>query len=261
MRKSRRDLIGCPDFHRTLAMSRRGFLRAGALGLTGLTLSQLLRIEAGAAEPKRQNSVIILWMRGGPAQHETWDPKPDAPAEYRGEFGAIRTAVPGIQLCEYLPLSAKVMGKWSIVRSLHHADAGHSSGDQICFTGYPAGTNPDLNVYPSCGSVVARQLQEQDPSLPAYVMVPRMVPGTDAAYLGRKYRPFETNADPATPGKFVVPNVSPAEGISVDRLHDRRALLEGLDRTRRDADGGGQLEAADKFRQRAWDLLTSSKAR
>src|SRR2546423_9396645 len=125
MRESRRrDLIGCPDFHRTLAMSRRGFLRAGALGIGGLTLAQLLRLEARAAEtpgarPKRQNSVIILWMRGGPAQHETWDPKPDAPVEYRGEFGHISTTVPGIILNEYLPLSARIMDKWSIIRSLH----------------------------------------------------------------------------------------------------------------------------------------------
>jgi hypothetical protein len=268
MTASRDERIGCPEFRRLLRSaqpSRRGLLQAGVLGAAGLTLSQLLRIEARAAEsgktPKRHSSVIILWMRGGPAQHETWDPKPEAPSEYRGEFGAIRTAVPGILLCEYLPLSAKVMHKWSIVRSLHHADAGHSSGDQVCFTGYPAGSNPEENVYPSCGSVVARQLQEQDPSLPAYVMVPRMVPGTDAAYLGRKYRPFETIADPAGSGKFSVPNISPPESISVDRLHDRRALLEGLDRMRRDADAGGQLEAADKFRQRAWDLLTSDKAR
>src|SRR5437764_14386634 len=197
MRESRRrDLCGCPDFHRTLAMSRRGFLRAGALGISGLTLSQLLRLEARAAEtpgapaPKRQTSVIILWMRGGPAQHETWDPKPDAPLEYRGEFGAIRTAVPGIQLCEYLPLSAKVMDKWSIVRSLHHADAGHSSGDQICFTGYPAGQNPEENVYPSCGSIVSRQLGHLNPHLPSYVMIPRLLPGAGAGYLGVAHKPF-----------------------------------------------------------------------
>src|SRR3954452_21209633 len=102
---SRPERIGCPDFHRSLGVSRRGFLHAGAMGLAGLTLPQLLRAQAaspgGAADAKRKNSLIILWMRGGPPQHETWDPKPDAPAEYRGEFGHIRTAVPGIKLCEY----------------------------------------------------------------------------------------------------------------------------------------------------------------
>src|SRR3954467_2427893 len=114
---SRQSRLGCPGFHQALradALSRRGLLKAGVISIAGLTLSKLLRAEATrpplAPSPRPKNSVIILWMRGGPAQHETWDPKPDAPAEYRGEFGAIRTAVPGIQLCEYLPLSAKVMG-------------------------------------------------------------------------------------------------------------------------------------------------------
>src|SRR5438270_3573 len=107
MRETRRELIGCPDFHRSLALSRRGLLQAGVLATAGLSLSQLLRLEARAAESsasgttKRKNSVIILWMRGGPAQHETWDPKPDAPAEYRGEFSHIATKVLGIILNEY----------------------------------------------------------------------------------------------------------------------------------------------------------------
>src|SRR5215211_1731859 len=104
---TRRERIGCPDFHRTLGVSRRGFLHAGALAMTGLTLPQLLRAEAASppGSAKRKNSVIILWMRGGPPQHETWDPKPDAPAEYRGEFGHIGTKVSGIILNEFLPLS------------------------------------------------------------------------------------------------------------------------------------------------------------
>src|SRR5437867_3214037 len=159
--------LGCPEFRRLLAMERRSFLKAGVLGLAGLSLGELLRFEAlASAQGKsnnREQSVIILWMRGGPSQHETWDPKPDAPIEYRGEFGAISTSVPGIQICDLLPLSAKIMHKWSIVRSLYHNDAGHSTGDQICFTGYPSA--PDLpaegpgNIMPSCGSIVAKQLQ------------------------------------------------------------------------------------------------------
>src|SRR5262245_18693059 len=113
--------------------SRRAFLRAGMLGATGLCLTDLLRLEAAPAKQTRQPSVIIMWMRGGPSHLDTWDPKPDAPAEYRGEFGTVGTRVPGVRLCDLLPLSARVMEKWSIVRSLHHDDAGHSSGDQICF--------------------------------------------------------------------------------------------------------------------------------
>src|SRR5439155_12715735 len=119
--------------------------------------------------------------------------------------------------------------------------AGHSTGDQICFTGYPANPgSPDENVYPSCGSIVAKQLGSQNPRLPAYVMIPRMVPGTGAAYLGVANKPFETNADPASPGPFRVPNFSLPEGLPLDKLGDRRGLLAGFDRLQRDVDAAGQ---------------------
>src|SRR4051812_8286647 len=187
--------VGCADFRRTLHAGRRSFLKAGVLGAAGLSLANLLRHEARAADRPaaasgRKPSVIILWMRGGPSHFETWDPKPDAPADYRGEFGVTPTNVAGIQLCDYLPMCARIMDKWSIVRSLYHTDAGHSSGDQICFTGYPAGPNPDENVYPSCGSIVSKQLGHLTPDLPAYVMIPRNVPGTGHAYLGVAHKAF-----------------------------------------------------------------------
>src|SRR5262245_54831404 len=199
--------LGCAEFRRQLRLSRRGFLKAGVLGATGLTLADLLRHEAQAAgrdTASRKPSVIILWMRGGPSHIDMWDPKPDAPAEYRGEFGVKPTNVPGILLSDMLPLCGRVMDKWSIVRSLHHHDAGHSSGDQICFTGYPAGPNPDDNVYPSCGSIVSKQLGHLTPELPAYVMVPRMVPGTGPAYLGVAHKPFETKIGTASCRERVV---------------------------------------------------------
>lgn len=259
---------GCADFRQSLAFNRRSFVRAGVLGAAGLSLSQLLRVEAAAAPGRssptrggRLPSVIILWMRGGPSHIDMWDPKPDAPADYRGEFGTMNTNVSGIQLTDMLPQSAQIMDRWSIVRSLHHADAGHSSGDQICFTGYPSGASPDVNAMPSCGSIVAKQLAHQSPQLPAYVMIPRMVPGTDSAYLGVAYRPFETGADPANPGPFSVPNFALAEGLSVDRLGDRRNLLRDLDRIRREVDHGGQIEAADRFQQQAWEILSAPLAR
>lgn len=265
----RRDRIGCPDFQQTLRaerMSRRGFLHAGVLGASGLALSTLLRSDALAAaagkSPDRQTSVIILWMRGGPAQHETWDPKPDAPADYRGEFGHIATNVPGIIINEFLPRSAAIMDKWSIVRSLHHTDAGHATGDQVCFTGYPADPRtPEENARPSCGSIAAAQLQHRDPAMPAYVMIPRLLPGAGPAYLGRKWGPFETIADPAGEGKFAVPNLGLPAGLTVGRLDDRRGLLERLDRLRRDADASGQFDATDRFRRQAFDMLTSDRAR
>ena len=255
---------GCADFRRTLAPSRRSFLKAGVLGTAGLGLADLLRHEARASAPApggRKPSAIILWMRGGPSHFETWDPKPDAPAEYRGEFGTVGTSVPGVRLCDLLPLSAKCMDKWSIVRSLHHEDAGHSTGDQICFTGYPAAGSGEENVHPSCGSVVARQLGHENPRLPAYVMIPRMVPGTGPAYLGVACKPFETQADPANPGPFRLPNFDLPRGLTVERLGERRGLLRDLDQIRRDVDTSGQMDAQDRFGRQAWDILTSPAAR
>ena len=246
-------------------IDRRSALRIGMLGACGLALPDLLRWEARAAEQgrpsRRTTSVIILWMRGGPSQHETWDPKPEAPPEIRGAFGAIPTKVPGIRISELLPRSARIMNKWSIVRSLTHDEAGHSAADQICFTGYPPGPNVEANVAPSCGSVAARQLQDRNPRLPAYVMIPRNVPGTEAGWLGPAYRPFETQADPADGRHFQVPNLQAPQGLSVERLDDRRSLLKNLDGLRRDVDASGMMDAMDRFHQNAWQIMTGADAR
>ena len=240
-------------------MNRRGFLQLGLLG--GLSLADVLRQEARAGSGSRPTSVILLWMRGGPSHIDMWDPKPDAPAEYRGEFGTMSTNVPGITITDMLPQCARIMDKWSIVRSLHHHDAGHSTGDQICFTGYNSGPNPDENIHPSCGSIVAEQLGPLNRELPAYVMIPRMLPGANSAYLGVACKPFETLADPAQPGPFSVPNFSLAEGVTVDRLGDRRGLLSGFDRLENALDARGQFTAMDRFQQQAWGILTSPKAK
>ncbi|MBI5757503.1 MAG: DUF1501 domain-containing protein [Planctomycetales bacterium] len=255
--------LGCADFHRTLKTDRRSFLKAGLLGATGLSLSQLLRIEAqaGPASNTKDKSVIILWMRGGPSHIDMWDPKPEAPVEYRGEFGTMNTNVPGIQLTDMLPMSAKIMDKWSIVRSLYHHDAGHSTGDQICFTGYNSGPNADQNIHPSCGSIVAEQLGHQNRELPAYVMIPKLLPGADSAYLGVAYKPFETLNDPAVPGPFNVPNFAMPDGVTLERFGDRRGLLDGFDRLRREVDARGQIRAVDKFQEQAWGILSSPAAR
>lgn len=257
--------IGCAGMQRDF--SRRGFVGLGMLGLAGLSLADLLRLEASAATgdssgpSSRTKSVIILWMRGGPSQLETWDPKPDAPVEIRGEFGTIGTNVPGIRLSEYLPRSAQIMDKWSIVRSMHFRAADgrtdHSSGDQVCFTGYPAGPVPDQNIFPSLGSIAKRQLQQLNPQLPAYVMIPRNVPGTDCGYLGPAWAPFETQADPANSGAFRVPNLAPE--IPRERIDARRSLLSDLDRLGRRAEGGS-MRAIDEFHQQAAEMITGTAA-
>jgi hypothetical protein len=256
--------LGCAELRAAYGADRRGFLRAGVAGAAGLSLAEVLRAEARATEngrASRSPSVIILWMRGGPSHIDMWDPKPEAPAEYRGEFGTSATKVPGILLSDMLPQCGSAMDKWSIVRSLNHADAGHSSGDQICFTGYPSGPNPDENVMPSCGSIVAEQLGPLRRDLPAYVMVPRIVPGTGPAYLGVAYKPFETGADPANAGPFQVPNFTLAEGLTCERLGERRELQRGFDRLRCAVEEGGQIEAMDRFQQQAWSILSSPAAR
>ncbi len=258
----RRAEFGCAEFQHTLGMNRRGFLKAGGLGVAGLTLADLLRHEAQAGSAaKKENSVLILWMRGGPSQHETWDPKPLAPVEYRGAFGSTRTSVPGINIVDLLPKCAKVMDKWSIIRSLHHKNAGHSAGDQILFTGYNPGRDPNQNIHPSCGSIVSEQLGHLTPELPSYVMIPRQVPGTDSAYLGVAHKPFETIVDPANDGPFKLQNFSLVEGISDTRFARRQSLLNDFDRLRRSVDASGQMEGVDRFNQQAYGILSSDKAR
>ena len=251
----------CREFQQR-GLSRRGFVRAGSLGLAGLSLANLLRSEAqgAASSEKKTNNVILLWMRGGPSHIDMWDPKPDAPEEFRGEFGTVNTCVAGIQLTDMLPQCGQVMDKWSIVRSLHHGDAGHSTGDQMCFTGFGPGPNPDENLAPSCGSIAAEQLGRRNPNLPAYVMIPRMVPGAGSGYLGVAYRPFETGADPANAGPFKVQNFQLTDGLSVDRLGDRRQLLSGLDKLRSAVDASGKMDGMDQFGQRAWQMLSSPAA-
>ncbi len=232
--------------------------------MAGLSLPQVLKAESAAdpAKTSKEKSVIILWQRGGPSQHETWDPKPDAPQDYRGAFGATSTNVPGIQICDLLPKCAKVMDKFSIIRSLFHTDAGHSAGDQIMFTGYPPSKgNPNENFYPSCGSIVAEQQGHLNPDLPPYVMIPKRLPGVDPAYLGKKYAPFETQADPAVEGPFNLPNFSLGDSLSLNRLDSRKGLLKSFDDIRREVDVSGSMEAADGFNQQAFDILTSPKAR
>ena len=256
---------GCRDAHHTL-LGRRSFLQVGSLGLGGLSLADVMRAEAATSTSSaksssgRPKSVIILWMRGGPSHIDMWDTKPDAPAEFRGEFDTISTNVPGIQISDMLPNSAKVMHLWSIVRSLNHLDAGHSTGDQACFTGYPPGQNADTNYHPSCGSIAAEQLQHLNPRMPAYVMIPKMVPGTNSAYLGVACKPFETIADPAAEGRFQVPNFALAEGLTVERLGHRSQLLSSFDSLRREIDSAGHMKAMDQFNGQALEILCSPDA-
>ena len=243
-------------------LSRRSFLRAGVLGLTGLSLADVLRLRsARAAEGRstKDTSIILIWKGGGPSHIDTWDLKPEAPAEYRGEFKPIATNVPGIQISEHLPLSAKQMDKFSILRSVTHPDAGHESASHYLLTGYKPTNDIPSNEVPSYGSMVAKERGPRRPGLPAYLAVPTPPRSTAAAYLGVAYNPFAVGSDP-NQANFSVRNLTLPNGISVERLESRRKLLQTVDKLKRDVDQTGLMEGFDAFTRKAFEMVTSPAA-
>jgi hypothetical protein len=244
-------------------LTRRNFLRAGFLGLGGLSLADLGRLRAAGAAAARDTSVILFWLSGGPGHMETWDPKPDAVSGFRGPFGATRTRVPGVLFGELLPESAKVADRLAILRSVNHGTGDHTKANHWMLTGYegPAFNVPDFKVQrrPSLGSATARLRGPNRAGLPPYVAVPHLRGGTDnffhyAAYLGGGTNPFILESDPNTP-QFRVKGLSPAPELSFARLEDRRQILAAVDRIRPDL----ERKAADRdaHYQRAFHLLTS----
>lgn len=244
--------------------SRRSFLQAGVLGVGGLALGDLYR--ARAAERGRPAvtgaSVILFWMSGGPGHMETWDPKPDAVEQFRGPFGAVKTAVPGLQFGELLPEQAKIADKLAVLRGVHHGTGDHTKGNHWMLTGFegPAFNAANFNVQqrPSLGSATAKLVGARRPGLPAYAAVPHLRGGTDnffhyAAYLGRGYNPFVADGDPNDP-KFRVRSLSLPPEMPAVRLDDRKQLLAALDAGKRTVDSTGGL---DPFAQQAFSLLTN----
>jgi Protein of unknown function (DUF1501) len=245
-------------------VTRRSFLQAGVLGLGGLAIPDLLRLRAiGAADgSKQKRSVILFWLSGGPGHMETWDPKPDAPREFRGPFGSIATSLPGVRFGELLPEQASRMDRLAIVRTVNHGTGDHTKGNHWMLTGYegPAFNAPDNEVQrrPSIGSAVARVLGPECRGLPPYVAVPHLRGGTDnlfhyAAYLGGYANPFIVESDP-NDRAFRVKNLALPKGVSLDRLGDRRRVLASMDQLRRDNDP--VLRDLDAYYQRAFDMLS-----
>ena len=246
-------------------MHRRAFLGTTvAAGGAGLSLSRLLAARSAAGQvPAAANdtAVIQIWLGGGPTQFETYDPKPDAPAEYRGPLGAISTCLPGVQICEVLPRHAQMLDKFALIRSAYHNSADHDAGMYFCVTGKATKNQP------STGSCTARLRGANQPGLPAYVHLGFQpvvnlvfVPNFKASYLGGGHDPFYITDDPAD-RKFQVPNLQLADGMTIDRLGDRRALLAHFDRLRRQNDRNVAMGAMDQFERAAYDMVAGARAR
>jgi hypothetical protein len=250
-------------------VNRRSFLQAGAIGMTGLGLADLLRLRAEASSVTNSppgTSVILVWLAGGLPHMDMYDMKPEAPSELRGEFRPVKTNVPGINVCEILPRHAQVADRFSLIRSISHEFADHGGGHKRVMTGrIPKSPVNTVNDAPAGQSIVAKMREKLSVSMPHNVMMTEEgragadVFALGSAYLGPAYTPFLIPGDPSASG-FQVRNLSLSNEMAT-RLNDRRTLLEGLDRVRRDVDRSGAMAAMDQYNQRAYELLTSEKAR
>ncbi len=248
-------------------LSRRSFLTMGALGLGGLSMTDVMRLKAQAGiSSELDTSVIFIWMPGGPPHMEMYDMKPNAPLEYRGEFHPIHTSVPGLDVCELMPMHALCAEKYTIVRSISHNFSDHGGGHKRFLTGRDPKTPTEfVNDAPAVGSIVAKCREGKNVGLPNYISgANHGRDGVDvysfgAAYLGPTYVPFSVPGDPSSKD-FSIKNISLDKSMS-DRLSDRMSLLNGFDHLRRKIDSSGMMGAMDQFQNRAVELLTSPTAR
>jgi hypothetical protein len=252
-------------------LNRRSFLQLGVAGMASVGLPQLLRArEDSAARPggKKETSVILIWLDGGPSHMDLYDLKPNAPADYRGIWKPIRTKVPGFDITELFPKQARVTDKFSVVRSLHHDTGDHFAGGHRMLTTKDMGVSGANNEqkFPGVGAVVAQQLGSRQRGLPAYVAVPQassigLSPGYFGGHmLGAMYNPFQTGGDPNAPN-FTVQNLSLAQSLTIKRLEDRRTLRQHIDASRRDLDALADSRAMDRFQREAFEFVSGPAAR
>ena len=238
-------------------VSRRNFLQIGAFG-AGLTLADMLRgqaVHAAAAAATKQASrsqkaAIMIYLGGGPTHIDTYDPKPNAPVEIRGEFKAINTNVPGVQISEHFPLQAKMWDKLAVIRSLIGSNE-HS--DSTVMTGWSEQLNR-VQSHPSFGSVVSKVRSGTESSVPPFVSLRGMSRGTEPGFLGIAHRPFS----PSGPGNA---NLKMANGVTASRLDERKGLLGAFDDTRRDIDASGSMAGLDTYTEKAIEMVTSGTVR
>jgi len=248
-------------------VSRRNFLKIGGLTLGGLVGQDIVPWKLDAAGPGASDtSVIFIWLPGGPPHMETYDMKPDAPAEYRGDFRPVRTVVPGIDVCEHLPLHTRVADRFTLIRSIAHNFSDHGGGHKRFLTGRdPRSPVGFVNDYPMVGSMVSQVRGARTDGVPNYVC------GTDggrqgidvfsfgSAYLGPSTHPFTVAGDPSM-ANFEVPNLRLIPQVS-EQLQHRLNLLGQLDTTRNELDASGRMGMIATHRERALGLLTTDAAR
>lgn len=275
--------IQAPGVRLCDGLTRRDMLRVGGLGAFGLSLPELLRSRAAEAAtataltartPGKAKACIVLFLMGGPPQHSTWDPKPEAPAEVRGEFKPIATSVPGLRICELMPRTARLTERICVLRAVSSNDNAHSSSGYFMLTGRPhapmnsENANPGPpNDFPSLGGVM-RRLERKRGGLPAAVTLPHRIfntdgsvwPGQDAGFLGRGADPWLFTCQPAAP-RFRIPELDLPVDVPPPRLDGRRSLLE-LVNGRLDAAQRSAMPAYfDRQSQQAFDLLCSPRSR
>ena len=238
-------------------ISRRGFLRIGALGLGGAALPQILQAEAETQrKPLDHKAVIMIFLAGGPPHQDMWDLKLEAPSNIRGEFKPISTNVDGIQICEEFPQMAKMMDKFAIIRSMVGASGGHDAVQ--CLTGRKRNGPQPPGGWPSIGSVLSKLEGQTDPAIPTFLgLSPKCGhdqwgdPGK-TGFLGPSHAPF-------APFRGAGKDDMVLEGVSIERLADRKSLLKSFDRFRRDVDSSGTMKGMDVFTEQAFGVLTSSR--
>ncbi len=240
--------------------SRRAVLRAGLFGAGGLALGldELFRLQtlAAGASPAKVKSCILIWQAGGPSHIDTFDPKPDATPDVRGEFKPIDTAVPGVKISEVFPKLAKVMDRVTLIRSVTSPEADHDRAAHHLLTGYRP--TPAL-VYPGYGSVVAKIRESSQAALPAHVAVPDAPIYSSSGYLSAAYDPFTVLNDPNSP-TFRVRDLTPPDKLTLDRLRRRRDMVKSLDGFSKDVSPTPLTASRDQFSDQAYQLLTSTAA-
>lgn len=251
--------------------TRRRALRAGSLGMLGLTLPKLFAAEQAAKKlPVRAKSVIFLYQFGGPSHVDTFDMKPDAPDGIRSKFGQIETSVPGLRICEHLPEMAKVMDKVTLVRTVHHSMKNHNSAAYHALTGFAPPVDDirlkdSIELAPAYGSVVDH-VASGSSSLPSFVALPTVMrdgsvtPGQHASFLGKRHDPLLINADPNA-SDFKLPELSLPSNLSTDRLQNRRAMQQLVNEQSRLLEFSATARGIDEYYDRALTMLGSTQVR